>query len=150
MMVFLPISVSEIDLVISRLTVTQRSHFDKICDRVLNHDPTAKNIFFLDAPAGSGKNFVTNLMIKYLRGKKQKLVLAVASTGIAALLLDKGVTAHKMFVLLLVEERSCEPSPTVVCQPTLIQRNIIRDCDVIFWDEITMTPNSIISAVDNL
>ena len=142
--------VSEIDLAISRLTVTQRAHFDKICDKVLNHDPNAKNSFFLDAPAGSGKTFVTNLMIRYLRGKKQKLVLAVASTGIAALLLDKGVTAHKMFVLLLVEEKSCEPSPTVICQPTIIQRNIIRDCDIIFWDKITMTPKSIITAVDIL
>ena len=56
-------------------------------------------------------------MIQALRFKG-RLLIPVASTGIAALLLEKGVTAHK--------------------------------CDIIFWDEITMSPFSIIGGVDNL
>ncbi|GBP67504.1 hypothetical protein EVAR_49870_1 [Eumeta japonica] len=55
-------------------------------------------IFFLDAPGGTGKTFITNLILAKVRSLG-KLALAVASSGIAATLLAGGRTAHSTFKL---------------------------------------------------
>jgi chromosomal replication initiation ATPase DnaA len=52
---------------LSRLTPVQRSHFETITKAVLEGPGDGKNIFFLNAPAGSGKTFVTELMVQALR-----------------------------------------------------------------------------------
>ncbi|KAL8617178.1 hypothetical protein ACOMHN_014348 [Nucella lapillus] len=66
-------------------------------------------IFFLDAPGGTGKTFVTNLILAKVRQKKE-IALAVASSGIATNLLEKGRTAHSAFKLPL--DLSRQESPT--------------------------------------
>jgi ATP-dependent DNA helicase PIF1 len=53
-------------------------------------------LFFIDGPGGTGKTFVENLLLAYVRSKRQ-IALAVASSGIASLLLDGGRTAHSRF-----------------------------------------------------
>ena len=78
------------------------------------------------------------------------MVLPVASTGIASLLMETGTTAHKMFAIQITNEVNGQPSPNVACSQNLTQRNIIKDADIIIWDEITMTPKSVILAVDKL
>jgi hypothetical protein len=108
-----------------------------------------KNIFFLDAPAGSGKTYVTELMIQALRFKG-RLVIPIASTDMAVLLLEKGMTAHKCFSIPLQQERSCTPSVSVAFNPRPQMMDAFQDCDIIFWNEITTSPLSIISGVDNL
>ena len=45
------------EMQLSRLTPVQRSHFETITKAVLEGPDDGKNIFFLDAPAGSGKTF---------------------------------------------------------------------------------------------
>jgi hypothetical protein len=137
------------EMQLSRLTPVQRSHFETITKAVLEGPGDGKNIFFLNAPAGSGKTFVTELMVQALRFKG-RLVIPVASTGIAALLLEKGMNAHKCFSIPLQQEHSCSPSVSVACNPRPQMMDAFQDCDIIFWDEITMSPLSIISGVDNL
>lgn len=61
------------------------------------HNPT---LFFLDGPGGTGKTFVQNTIMAKLRSEG-KIVLAVASSGIAATLLDGGQTAHGKFKIPL-------------------------------------------------
>ena len=51
---------------------------------------------FLYAPGGTGKTFLTNLLLAKVRFNK-KIALAVASSGIAATLLEVGQTAHSTF-----------------------------------------------------
>ena len=55
------------------------------------HDVTHSEggIFFLDAPGGTGKTFLTNLLLAKVRHNKC-IALAVASSGIAATLLTGG------------------------------------------------------------
>ena len=50
-------------------------------------------LFFLDGPGGTGKMFLQNILLAHVR-KQGKIALTVASTGIAATLLEGGWTAH--------------------------------------------------------
>ena len=50
-------------------------------------------LYFIDAPGGTGKTFVCNLLLAAVR-KDRKIGVATASSGIAAILLRGGRTAH--------------------------------------------------------
>lgn len=52
---------------------------------------TNKKAGFLDAPGGTGKTFITNLLLANI-GQRKEIALAVASSGIAAALLPEGRT----------------------------------------------------------
>lgn len=58
------------------------------------------SLVFLDAPGGAGKTFLINLLLANVRQHKQ-IALVVASSGIAATLLEGGHTAHSAFKLPL-------------------------------------------------
>ncbi len=51
------------------------------------------HLFFVDGPGGTGKTFLYNLILGRVRCER-RIALVVASSGIAALLLDGGRTAH--------------------------------------------------------
>ncbi|POS81715.1 hypothetical protein EPUL_006144, partial [Erysiphe pulchra] len=57
---------------------------------------TRPNTFFIQVPAGTGKIFLYNTICSKYRSE-EKIVLCVASSGIASLLLPNGITAHSMF-----------------------------------------------------
>ncbi|KAJ3717809.1 PIF1-like helicase-domain-containing protein, partial [Lentinula raphanica] len=71
----------------------QKMAFDMIMSSVRNCDG---RVFFLNGPGGTGKTFVYQTICHAVRAK-QWIVLCVASTGIAAILLPGGRTAHSMF-----------------------------------------------------
>ena len=56
---------------------------------------------FLDAPGGTGKTFLINLVVKKLIIEK-KIVIATATSGIAATLLLRGQTCHSAFKIPLI------------------------------------------------
>ena len=62
----------------------------------------------MEAPGGTGKTFLLNLLLAAVRVKKQ-IALAVASSGIAATLLKGGKTAHSQLKLPLNFDESEEP-----------------------------------------
>ena len=55
-----------------------------------------QKVFFVDGPGGYGKTFLFNMLLAKVRSKGD-VALAVVSSGIAALLLDGGRTAHSRF-----------------------------------------------------
>ncbi|KIH66756.1 hypothetical protein ANCDUO_02916 [Ancylostoma duodenale] len=65
-------------------------------------------LFFLDAPGGTGKTFLTNLLLAEIR-KQNEIAVAVASSDTAATLLDGGRTAHSALKLPLDLARSENP-----------------------------------------
>ena len=71
------------------------------------------SIVFLDAPGGTGKTFVINLLLAKLR-QNGNIAVGVASSGIAATLLTGGRTAHSVFKLPLnlrhLETQTCNIS----------------------------------------
>src|SRR5688572_10278386 len=52
--------------------------------------------FFIDGPGGTGKTFLYNTILAKVR-LDNEIALPVASSGIAALLIDGGRTAHSRF-----------------------------------------------------
>jgi chromosomal replication initiation ATPase DnaA len=80
-----------------KLNPEQRSAFDTIVESALNHQ---SKLFFLNGPAGTGKTYVYNVVCSKLRAEGQ-IVLCVASSGIAALLLPGGRTSHSHFKIPL-------------------------------------------------
>ncbi|XP_074342253.1 uncharacterized protein LOC141679735 [Apium graveolens] len=79
--------------VIHCLNQMQRIIFDQIVESV---DKDIGGFYFMYGPGGTGKTFLWSTLIARLRGEG-KMVLPVASSGIASLLIDGGRTAHSRF-----------------------------------------------------
>lgn len=80
-----------------QLQAEQRVVYNIIMDAVMLENG---GLFFLDAPGGTGKTFLITLLLAKIRSQKN-IALAVASSGIAATLLDGGKTAHAALKLPL-------------------------------------------------
>ncbi|XP_029172028.1 uncharacterized protein LOC114941268 [Nylanderia fulva] len=114
------------------LTAEQKIIYDRI---MLGVAAEQGGFFFLDAPGGTGKTFLISLILAKIRSQ-QKIALAVASSGIAATLLDGGRTAHSTFKLPL----DIHNKPNALCN---IKKNsgiaaVLRKSSLIIWDECTM------------
>ena len=102
-------------------------------------------LFFLDAPGGTGKTFVTKLLLAKVR-QQGKIALAVASSGIAAHLLPGGRTAHSTFKLPL--DLSTNEAPTCNISKGSGPAEVLRQCSLIVWDECTMSHKGALEAVE--
>ncbi|GBM86840.1 hypothetical protein AVEN_225061-1 [Araneus ventricosus] len=80
-----------------RLTEDQRTVYEAVTNLISEENGC---ILFLEAPSGTGKNFLINLILAEIRCKRH-IALAVGSSGIASTLLDAGRTAHSVLQLLL-------------------------------------------------
>ena len=63
--------------------------------------------FFIDGPAGSGKSYLLNGIIKNAKAKGFK-ILPNATTGIAADLLEGGRTVHSRFKVPLFIDKDAQ------------------------------------------
>ena len=102
-------------------------------------------IIFLDAPGGTGKTFLINLLLANVRSQK-KIAIAVASSGIAATLLTGGRTAHSAFKLPLDLHRA-ENAVCNISKGTGLAQ-VLRMCKLIVWDECTMSNRAAFEALD--
>ena len=77
------------------LNVEQQATFATVMKAV--HDESyTQRLFFLNAPGSYGKTFLTEILLATVR-IMGKIALTVASSGIAAELLECGRTAHSRF-----------------------------------------------------
>lgn len=102
-------------------------------------------IFFIDAPGGTGKTFLINLLLAKVRQRKL-VALAVASSGIAATLLTGGRTAHSVFKLPL--NLANIESPTCNISRDSLKAKVMQECKLIVWDECTMSHKAAFEALD--
>jgi len=108
----------------------QRAAFDEIVKAV---DEQSGQTFFLHGPGGTGKTFTYTILCYHFRSQG-KIVLCVASSGIAALLLIGGRTAHSCFKIpLKIHEDSMCPIPK-----NGELADLLRITDLIIWDEAPM------------
>uniref|UniRef100_A0A0D2ZUB6 ATP-dependent DNA helicase n=1 Tax=Brassica oleracea var. oleracea TaxID=109376 RepID=A0A0D2ZUB6_BRAOL len=93
--------------------------------------------------SGTGKTFVYNTIINRLRSEG-RIVIPVASSGIAALLLPGGRTAHSRFKIPL------NAKDDVVCEIKAgsMLANLLIQTDLILWDEAPMTHKYAFEALD--
>ena len=102
-------------------------------------------IFFLDAPGGTGKTFLINVILAKVRMKKD-IALAVASSGIAATLLPGGRTAHSAFKLPLDLTTMDEPICNISRRSAA--GKLLKKASLIVWDECTMAHKLALEALD--
>ena len=117
--------------------------FDEI-DKALEHN--ISQIYFVDAVGGTGKTFVFNALLYKWRLENKNIVLAVASSGIAALLLAGGKTAQSRFgiPLKLMADSSCH----VKSRSDLAK--MLRYVQAIIWHEAPMMSKYAVECVDRL
>jgi hypothetical protein len=120
----------------------QRNAFDQIMDSV---DHNLGKIFFLDGPGGTGKTFVYNTICAKIRSQG-KIILCVASSGIAAVLLSGGRTAHSRFKIPL----NISESSTCNISMNSLQADLLRITNCVIWDEAIMQHRHIFDAVNKL
>jgi hypothetical protein len=124
------------------LLVDQRAAYNAILDRI---NRKAGGIIFLDAPGGTGKTFVINLLLAKIR-QQSKIAIAVASSGIAATLLHGGRTAHSTLKLPL-NLTQCE-TPLCNISKGTGEAKVLQECELIVWDECTMSHKRALEALD--
>ena len=118
------------DDLITTFNSEQRPVFDAVCSSI----QTRKGgVFNIDAPAGSGKTFAMCPRSAPLRASR-KLVICAASTGIAALLLPGGLTAHSTFKIPF-DHNPIEGS-TCNVKAESERAQVLRRADLTIWDEI--------------
>ncbi|XP_072073101.1 uncharacterized protein [Arachis hypogaea] len=122
------------------LTDEQIVVYQKVMEAVQNGNG---GVFFLYGYGGTGKTFVWKTLASALRSRSQ-LVLTVASSGIASLLLPGGRTAHSRFAtpLNLDEFSTCNIKQGSALAELLIKTKLI------IWDEAPMVNRFCIKALD--
>jgi hypothetical protein len=126
---------------VGRLNDGQRGGFDRIKDSVVGN--IHQKLFFVDEPGGTDKSFVFNTLIGHLEALDKRLIV-VASSGIAALILHKGRTAHSEFKIpiLIYSHSTC----AITLRSALAEK--IRLAHLIIWDEAPMQHRHVFEAVD--
>lgn len=124
------------------LVAEQKLVFDSIMNHITNDD---SGLIFLDAPGGTGKTFLINLILASIR-QQNKIALAVASSGIASTLLDGGRTAHSALKLPLNLAQS--DAPTCNISRNSGMGKVLKLCNFIVWDECTMAHKKALEALD--
>ncbi|XP_052206923.1 uncharacterized protein LOC127811252 [Diospyros lotus] len=127
-------------LFVSRLTDEQRSVYDMIMSDVQSDQG---GVFFLYGCGGTGKTFIWKTLSAGLRSKGE-VVLNVASSGIASLLLPGGRTAHSRFAIPLnpTEDSTCN-----IKQGSPLAELILKT-KLIIWDEAPMMHRYCFEALD--
>mmetsp|Transcript_6468 Transcript_6468/g.26204 ORF Transcript_6468/g.26204 Transcript_6468/m.26204 type:complete len:497 (+) Transcript_6468:183-1673(+) len=127
---------------LARMLDSQRAVVDPIISAVREG---RQDLSFWDAPAGTGKTFCANTLLAAVRGMEDKHALAVASSGIAAVLLEGGRTFHSRFKAPLSMGR--ESPPFAVKLHTALA-DLIRRADIILWDEAPMMNRHYLEGLD--
>ena len=99
----------------------------------INDSSVEQRAFFIDGPGGTGKTFLYNTLLAKVRSQG-RIPLAMASSGIAALLLTGGRTVHfRLKVPIPLNETSVCNIPKQSALAILIQK-----ASLLVWDEAPM------------
>jgi len=125
---------------ITSLNDEQLHAFKTITSAVNENRPT---FYFVSGYGGTGKTYLWNTIVTYLRGN-QKIVLTVASSGVASLLLPGGRTTHSRFKI------PCDLDDDTVCDIKLgtMLAELIQQTSLIIWDEVLMTHRRALETLD--
>ncbi|XP_031091157.1 uncharacterized protein LOC115996159 [Ipomoea triloba] len=124
----------------SKLTDEQRVIYDTVMQDI---SCNLGGLFFVYGYGGTGKTFLWRALSSTLRSKRQ-IVLNVASSGIASLLLPGGRTAHSRFAIPIAinEDSTCNIKQGSHLAELLIKTSLI------IWDEAPMMHKHCFEALD--
>jgi len=131
----------------AQLNPEQKNCFKDIVNIVEQYESNPRGYhssgFFLPGAAGTGKTFLYNCLCSYLRAQG-KIVLCLASSGIAAQLLPGGRTAHSRFKIPL--SIGLNSGYNISSNSPLA--HLIRKTSLIIWAEVPMQYKSCFEAVN--
>lgn len=128
------------DRLITTITTEQRSIYDEILNAVASN---SGGMFFVYGSGGTGKTYLWSLLGTFLRSRGD-IVLNVASSGIAALLLEGGRTAHSRFAIPIVVNKT---STCMISGGTHLA-GLIEEAKLIIWDEALMMSKDCFETLD--
>jgi hypothetical protein len=135
----------ERDMNVPQLNAAQRTIYNAVMAAVdSNGNYAGETAFFVDGLGGAGKTFLYGCLLSTVRAKGD-IALAVASSGIAALLLEGGRTAHSRFKIPV--QGLCDTSTCKVSVQSELA-DLIRAAKLIVWDEAPMMHRNAFEAVD--
>ncbi|XP_056844630.1 uncharacterized protein LOC108830702 [Raphanus sativus] len=123
-----------------KMTCEQRKIYEEILSTVNKGDG---GMFFVSGFGGTGKTFLWKLLSAAIRSRGD-IVLNVASSGIASLLLPGGRTAHSRFSIPLNPDESSRCTLTHGSD----QANLLKASSLIIWDEAPMMSKYCFEALD--
>ncbi|XP_059051905.1 uncharacterized protein LOC131846585 [Achroia grisella] len=124
------------------LNTKQKEVYDTLMNAI---DVGKGGFFFLDAPGGTGKTFLMSLILATVRARSE-IAVAVASSGIAATLLQGCRTAHSALKLPLNILTSDQPTCNIAKHSAIAK--VLVASKIIIWDECTMAHKSALEALD--
>ncbi|XP_019186531.1 PREDICTED: uncharacterized protein LOC109181233 [Ipomoea nil] len=128
------------EMMFSKLTEEQRLIFNTVTQDI---ESNKGGLFFVYGYGGTGKTFLWRALPASIRSKGQ-IVLNVASSGIASLLLPGGRTAHSRFAIPISinEDSTCNIKQGGDLAELLIKTSLI------IWDEAPMMHKHCFEALD--
>ncbi|XP_019179101.1 PREDICTED: uncharacterized protein LOC109174321 [Ipomoea nil] len=128
------------DKLVHQLTEEQRAIYGEVLQDAENN---LGGLFFVYGYGGMGKTFLWRALSSALRSKGD-IVLNVASSGIASLLLPGGRTAHSRFSIPIAvnEDSTCNISQSSPLAQLIMQSKLI------IWDEAPMMHKFCFEALD--
>ncbi|KAM3393921.1 hypothetical protein P3S68_002922 [Capsicum galapagoense] len=125
---------------LNKLTEEQRSVYDRIITTVKCNKG---GFLFLYGHGGTGKTFIWMTLSSAIRSKGD-IILTVASSGIASLLLPEGRTAHSRFAIPLNanEDSTCNIKQGIPLASLIVKMKLI------IWDEAPMMHRYCFEALD--
>jgi len=118
----------------------QKNTYDRIMEAVKNE---IGGVFFLYGYGGTGKTYMWNTLASSLRSRRE-IVLNVATSGIAALLMQGGRTAHSRFKILV---HTLQSSICNIEKGTELAE-LLKQTKLIIWDEVPMVHKFCFEALD--
>ena len=104
------------------LNEQQKSAYDELMKAI---DDENGGLFFLDAPGGTMKTFLISLILAAIRSLNG-IALALASTGIAAMLLEGEITARSALKVPLNMQINETPVCNISKQSTMAK--VLKNC----------------------
>jgi hypothetical protein len=121
----------------------ERSIYDNVIDAI--HDPRpVDKTFFVDGLGGVGKTFLYGCLLSKVRSTGD-IALSMASSGIAALLLEGGCIAHSRFKIPVAGLCGSSTCYVPLNSP---QAALIRAARFIVWDEAPMAHKHVFEAMN--
>ncbi|XP_061993578.1 uncharacterized protein LOC133711477 [Rosa rugosa] len=127
-------------ILVTQLNAGQKAVYESVIKVVEESKP---GLFFVNGHGGTGKTFLWHVIISKLRSER-KIVLAVASSGIASLLLPNGRTAHSRFKIPIVVN---DCSVCSVKKGTNLAK-LIEKAHLVIWDEAPMNHKHCFESLD--
>jgi len=125
---------------LAKLNAGQREAYDQILASVINKEG---RLFFVNGPGGCGKSFLWNTLGHTVRGQ-QLIVLCIASSGIAALILIGGQTTHSALGVPI----DIHGDSFCNIKKGSMKAELLRHVSLIIWDEPPMQHHHVAEAVD--